>query len=614
MEARERSLTFLSLEGRVRIPFFQRTYVWDKENWEDMLDDLLDLEKVSNFFGAIILKQLPAKSGEPKELEVVDGQQRLTTLSILLKALYDTLFDKDRDRLNEEVLKEIEKDIFGILFFQKDEDRYSANKRYYVRIEHSLADRKAYYAVISYRVNATIVGNEEEKDLIKLEEINDESHRILKAYKFFKEELEKLDYEKRILLLRRLLSPENKMLVVIDLDERDDEQTIFDVLNSGGVRLTSAEIIKNALYKRAIELMGKDNAVSFYRRTWERKFLKDEDTVRYWETELKTGRLKRQNIELLLHSIGVIEGFYDPDKHTMLDLSKLYKERIRKLSNVEELEKFIEGVMYYADIYRNHIRDFDGTEALSFEDWETRLLHILHYLDISTFHPFILFVLKSYENDAKKKRELLSNLEKFVVRNAVAKKIPVKAYNKLCKQFIRNPDTILEKLEELDDDSLWEGFQKVSNKVASLILFWIELYRRYKDLKVDLKELKYNYSLEHIMPVKWQDYWTFDNVPHPKMSELGEDGAKKDRDRKIHWLGNMTLLTARLSSALKNYDFERKVLGEGRKKGIKAYGELLITKQDIVEPFENGKKVWDESRIEERTKKLFQEFNEIWGI
>jgi len=436
----------------------------------------------------------------------------------------------------------------------------------------------------------------------------------LRAYKFFKEELGNFDHGKRILLLKRLLSPENKMLVVIDLDERDDEQTIFDVLNTGGVRLTSAEIIKNVLYKRAIELMGKDSAVSLYRRTWERKFLKDEDTVRYWETELKTGRLKRQNVEVLLHSVGVIEGFYDPDRHTLLDLSKQYKEKIKELSNVSELEKFIEGVMDYADIYRDHIKGFDGTELLSFEDWETRLLHILHCLDISTFHPFILFVFRSYRDDNENKRKLLLNLEKFVVRNAVAKKIPVKAYNKLCKQFIRNPDAISEKLMELDDNSVWEGFQKISNKDAALILFWIELYRRYRDPKVDLKELKYSYSLEHIMPVKWQDYWSFDKVPHPKMSELSEEKAKNDRNRKIYWLGNMTLLTARLNSALRNYDFERKVLGEGRKRGIKAYGELFITKQDIIEPFENGMKIWNERRIEERTKKFFQEFNEIWGI
>jgi len=168
-----------------------------------------------------------------------------------------------------------------------------------------------------------------------------------------------------------------------------------------------------------------------------------------------------------------------------------------------------------------------------------------------------------------KERKLLLNLEKFVVRNAVAKRIPVKAYNKLCKQFIRNPDAILEKLVELDDDSVWEGFQKISNKEATLILFWIELYRRYRDPKVDLKELKYSYSLEHIMPVKWQDHWTFDKIPHPKMSELGEEEAKNDRNRKIYWLGNM---------------------------------------------FENGMKVWNEVRIEERTQKLFQEFNEIWGV
>ena len=89
MDAKAKSFTFLNNEGRVRIPFFQRSYVWSNENWEDLLRDLLD-ETRNHFLGSHILKQQLPMTGEPKEVQVIDGQQRLTTLSILVKALYDT--------------------------------------------------------------------------------------------------------------------------------------------------------------------------------------------------------------------------------------------------------------------------------------------------------------------------------------------------------------------------------------------------------------------------------------------------------------------------------------------------------------------------------------------
>jgi len=88
MEAREKELKFLATEGKVIIPFFQRTYVWKKENWENLLEGLFS-KPYGHFLGSIILKQIPVSSGQPKKLEVVDGQQRLTTLSILIKVLYD---------------------------------------------------------------------------------------------------------------------------------------------------------------------------------------------------------------------------------------------------------------------------------------------------------------------------------------------------------------------------------------------------------------------------------------------------------------------------------------------------------------------------------------------
>jgi uncharacterized protein with ParB-like and HNH nuclease domain len=89
MEAREKELKFLATEGKIIIPFFQRTYVWEQENWENLLEGLFS-KPDGHFLGSIILKQIRTSSGEPKKLEVVDGQQRLTTLSILIKVLYDT--------------------------------------------------------------------------------------------------------------------------------------------------------------------------------------------------------------------------------------------------------------------------------------------------------------------------------------------------------------------------------------------------------------------------------------------------------------------------------------------------------------------------------------------
>jgi uncharacterized protein with ParB-like and HNH nuclease domain len=75
----------------LEIPFFQRGYVWDEDNWGELLDDLLDMHQ-SHFIGSIILKkQLQTESGVTERCLVIDGQQRLTTLSILLRACFDNL-------------------------------------------------------------------------------------------------------------------------------------------------------------------------------------------------------------------------------------------------------------------------------------------------------------------------------------------------------------------------------------------------------------------------------------------------------------------------------------------------------------------------------------------
>lgn len=590
MKAEAKSFKFLTLEGKVIIPFFQRTYVWGQENWEELLNEFSS-EDSNHFLGTIILKQLPVCAGEPKALEVIDGQQRLTTLSVLLKALYDSFPD--------EIKNNAEADIKSILFYKRDYASDALN----IKIEHSRVDSDAYRKVIDFSSN---------KELL-LSEISENSHRILQCYKYFSQELFNWDVNQKRSLLNKILSPENKMLVVIDIDETDDEQAIFDTLNTAGVRLSTSEIIKNAIFKKLIQLgMKKTEVIDLYTKTWEKTFQADEETIKYWETERKTGRLKRDNIEILLHSYAVIKNFFDPDKHHISDVSKLYKQEIRD-NNLEDMKFFINDIIEYANIYREYFPEFDTSTLYDFGDSISRLFHILDQLELSTFHPFILYVLKEYKNDKQTMGKLLFNLEKFVVRRMIAKET-TRNYNKYCRDFIKDPSSIEEKIKETDDEKISDGLRNISNSNASLLLFWVELYRRFKDPKCELKELKYTYSLEHIMPQAWEIHWNeFPKRSHPDGTPWSEENLKADRQRKIYWIGNMTLLRSSLNSAIRNHKFEVKINGEGKKKGIRHYADLFITKEDILFPYDNGDKTWDEDKIEARTKKLEKEVREIWG-
>jgi uncharacterized protein with ParB-like and HNH nuclease domain len=273
----------------------------------------------SHFLGSLILKQQEKQTGKPKEVLVIDGQQRLTTLSILLRVIYNS-FDEDTQKNCESSLR-------NYLFFKKNQ----TDKNYFVKIEHSKIDKKHFQKIINNEItdneyNEIVVENPATKTPSK-------HNKVLQCFKYFTDRLKEIEEINRIELFNRLLDQEKKILVIIDLSEKEDEQTIFDTINSAGVRLSSADIIKNALFQKALDLFDDVEKVeSLYKEKWENVFSADEDAINFWDTPRPTGRLMRDNIEILLHSISVIKGFFDPDKHTLLDLSNLYKTYISNIS------------------------------------------------------------------------------------------------------------------------------------------------------------------------------------------------------------------------------------------------------------------------------------------
>ncbi|MCK9181872.1 MAG: DUF262 domain-containing HNH endonuclease family protein [Fibrobacteraceae bacterium] len=605
MRAESKSFSYLSEIQTFEIPFFQRAYVWKKDNWEDLFDDLIRVEQ-RHFLGSIILKRILLQNGislAQSHVSVIDGQQRITTLSILLKAIYDS-FD-------EEVKKNAADAIKNTLFYKKSK----TSSEYLIKLRHSKVDRIEFEKVIG-SVSDSGISVIDASELEGLD-VDDENslRKIICCYKYFSERLKEYSQDDRDALFNSLLDDNNKMLVIIELDEFDHEQQIFDTINSAGVRLTSTDIVKNALFQKVLEFDHDEKEVyDFYDRTWNECFSQDDDDLHYWAKKKTIGRIQRDNSEMLLQSVAIIEKIFDPNEHTLTDLPDLYKDRIKSLSK-DEIREFIKKIIEYANIYRENVPEINKTTLFSYSDASSRLFQILDVLGLNTFNPYILFLLKRYQKDEPTKLARMADLERFVIRRMIAGE-STKGYNKNCIEFIDDELKAGQMANLVTNDEVFKGLTKIKNREATLLLFWIELKRRYDDNKFDLKSLQYDYTLEHVMPQKWTDHWSdqpYMSLTGEPVEDIGE--GKRIRSVMVYSLGNMTLLNGKLNSAISNSDFKTKMEGTSKKrKGIKEYVALSITSKDVIANVYNQGKSWTEQVIYNRQEQLCREIFGIWGI
>lgn len=605
MKAESKSVAFLKEIQTFEIPFFQRAYVWKKDNWEELLDDLMQVNR-RHFLGSVIIKKIE-ESGSLglgfTRVSVIDGQQRLTTLSILLKAIYDSFCKEIKDNVSDSIK--------NALFYKKN----ITDSAYFTKVKHSKVDRVDFEKVIG-GISVDGISSIEYSDVDGLDVEDDNSnHKILCCYKYFYDRLKGFSQENLALLFRSILSDDNKMLVVIVLDKEDHEQQIFDTINSAGVRLTSTDIVKNALFQKIMEFDKDEQSVyDFYDLTWNDAFGKDDDALTYWGKKKTVGRVQRDNSEMLLQSVAIIENIFDPSEHTLNDIPDLYKAYIESMDE-KGVKTFVKKIVEYAGIYRENVPEMSKTTHYSYYEYSKRLFHILEILGLTTFTPYILFLLKKYVKDEQTLQCRLYDLEKFVMRRMIFHQSTA-GYNKNCLEFIQDERKAGEMAALITNDEILEGLTKVNNREATLLLFWVELRRRSESAKYDLKELVYEYTLEHIMPQKWEEHWQ--NVPY-----VGFDGkelqnvaeGKRKRYQLVYSIGNMTLLNSKLNGSIQNNDFITKIKGTSKKrKGIESYASLSITKDDIIHNIYEANKNWNERTIFLRQVELTKEILAMWSI
>lgn len=606
MKAQDQSLFFLTTPCYYDIPFFQRAYVWGEDNWSELFNNLTNKSQ-NHFLGSIILKNELAAPGKVARFSVIDGQQRLTTLSILLRACFDFIKKHALQfGYTDDVVKTCQVQMESVLFVQEG----GINKKLYVKINHSHLDKKAFENVINGELNK----DDRWEKCLNLPD-DDPTSNIYKAYAYFRNELEDIDQDVLDYLWELLTVDKIRFLVNIDLDTNDDEQAIFDTVNSTGVRLSSADTIKNLLYQRYIEVLRLSNpesadelAIKKYKETWVDVFIPNENINAYWEELRQYGRMKRSNIETYLHSFAVVKGFFNPSEHNMSELPQKYRKEISN-KNIEQLDIFFDELHDYAGVFEEYF--FAEDNELEYDDYIGRVFNIFSVLEVSTFYPYLLQQLYLWKKGNISEEDLKNHfkqIENYVVLNAICKG-STKNYNNECIQMVEGRKTPLEFREScvsISEVNFVDGLRRMTtNKLPTLLLFWIELYNRSKE-NVDIKRLKYGYTLEHIMPQKWTANWS--DVPSYDQdgNEVEEDEVDGIRNHAIYEIGNMTLLNSKLNTSISNGDFYDKINGKKGKKGVRDLADLKLTREVV------DCTTWDERNIYDRTKKIESVIREIW--
>ncbi len=603
MKAEAKSLRFLGEDPRkLEVPFFQRQYVWRKENWEELITNLIETDGAP-FLGSIIIKLTNDRN--PSRGLIIDGQQRLTTLTILAKAIYDTLDGQKKE--------DIRQNLSNFLFFVINAAD-NCLRDGTVKIQHSMIDKKDYEYVICSGMKDEIQ--------IDLSQISESSSNILQCYKYFMEYLKGLSEAQIIKLYNKIFDHESRMLVVITLEsDNENEQAIFDTINRAGVHLSVADIIKNNIFQKAMDLSKTDQerieVIELYNNTWAKIFLSEENT-RKWDSERSFGNVKKTNLEFLLYCIILIKNNeFVKDR----DLTAAYKQYTETLTTINDIKKFIAEIYDYAVIFKKYIIDFN--EKLSSQDEKPyiasndvlkKLLLILYSYKVQMFYPYIINLIKDNEQYIDNSdtwsitdNELitkLNKLEEFVVKNRIAK-ASTSSYVEKCYNLIHNPNTTL----DFDDTKVRMGIQDIRPDAARLLLFILELNRR---KNIDEKSLQYNYTLEHIIPIDFKDSWK--NVPVVEGNTiLTGDEAFLTRSKAVKSLGNMILLSQSLNASIKNAEFSKKVNSDNNTTSYRNNSTLLLTKE-LVNQFDASAegKIWNENRIKERESKLYNEILTLW--
>jgi hypothetical protein len=591
---------------RLEAPLFQRPYVWEQEeNWVPLWESiqsmaerrLLKQARRPHFLGAVVLDQLTTPTGKVHARQIIDGQQRLSTLQVSLAAARDLSDAAGQTRYKAAFQRLTLNDI------PLSED---ADEKF--KVWPTNADREEFKAVMTAgNVTAVEEGRAGFKATDRLI-----SGAYLYFYRAFNDWLgssDGPDFVKRLDVLYSSLR-EDLHVVAIDLEADDDAQEIFETLNNLGTPLLTADLVKNYLFRRAAG-EGADT-VKLNRQLWSTY----DEGKSYWREPVRQGRLKRPRVDLFLQHFLTLSL---ADEIVTTQLFSYFKDFVKCYADKSAAD-LMAVFRTYSDVYRAFDSAPDGSR-------EKLFFYRLEQLDTQTIYPLLLEVFHRLAGPqhVDEREKVMTDLESFFVRRSICR-FTSKNYNKLVVDLIK---TLRAKhdfssgairaylLEQTAETSRWpddaelsahwksvEFYRRIKRSIVRMILESID--RGLQTSKSEPIEIKTKLTIEHLMPQEWERHWPIvlngegGHVLNQAEAAAAAEAAKKRRNELIHTIGNLTLLTKELNPAVSNGPWDKK------HKEIMRHGAIAMNRalQDSIS--------WDETSIQNRTDEFFDVFIQIW--
>jgi len=600
MDVNKRSLHHIfDPNCRFEAPLFQRPYVWKEEdNWQPLWDSIervadcrMKSEAVRPYFlGTIVLDQDRFPTGSIPTRQIIDGQQRLTTLQLLLAAVRDLCQEWKADDYRE---------AFELL--TKNKTPLSKNQTDKFKIWPTNVDQPAFRDTMSAGSRTAVaVARTEHPDSL-----------IPKAYEFFAGSLagwlvgpDDAQFTVRLPALYATLR-EDLNLVVIDLEQQDDAQVIFETLNAFGTPLLPADLVKNFIFHQA-RIDGED-VQNLYNQHW-RQF---DDEQSFWRQEITRGRVKSPQIDAFLyHYLSSMLG-EDISSNQLFERFRAMA-RDEKKPAVEQVKRFKE----YAEIYRGFVEFPDASR-------EGVFFGRLAAMEMTTLFPLLLEVFRRMRvpADVPARTQIIHDLESFLVRRMVCG-LTTKSYTRFIAETIKklreNNDFSAQTIRRLlmeqtaeasrwpDDEEFrsdWTAlriYKKLSRARTRMVLQALD--RALQTSKSEAYQITGKLSIEHLLPQTWQKNWPLPKT-RPTLFEdelLNTEEATEWRNSLIHTIGNLTLITEELNASVSNGKWLPK------REEILKHSALNLNRQ-----LQNVDK-WTEQGIAARSNLLFELARQIW--
>jgi uncharacterized protein with ParB-like and HNH nuclease domain len=611
-------LAIFEKKMRLEVPLFQRQYVWNQESqWEPLWEDIsrkfteyLEGRKDApvHFLGAMVLDQKQTPTTHVDKRQVIDGQQRLTTLQIFLAAFRDFCRAQECEdlakecegfTLNKGMMAEPEFDKFKVWPTQLDRAQFmdvmSAGSPEEVKTRHPLHWAK-YARKPSPRP------------------------RMVQAYLFFYAQLEEFflgteaeppcaaetpiaaRLEECFQALKGALQ-----VVVIDLEQDDDAQVIFETLNARGEPLLPADLLRNFIFLRASR--HNESPETLYDQYWHRF----DDP--FWRVEVKQGRLFRPRSDLFMQHFLASRLTTDiPIKHLFVEY-KFWIDRKKPYATVEEE---LATLARQGDDFRRILEPKAGDPLYS-------IATFLDTFDIRTSYPLLLTFLDAKITEAQWQAVSMT-LESYLLRRAVCG-YTTKSYNRIFLTLTRalrrdgvTPENLVAQLlTQTGESSEWpsdatfseawrtkHAYQILNNPKVVHILK--RLNSTYFGSKMESVSIESAVTVEHILPQSWVEHWLLpDGSKGMTYTELGKAEsddpravATRKRDALLQTFGNLTLLSQPLNSSVSNSNWTVK------RPEILSHSLLPLNLQLATVD------TWDENSITQRGEDLLQRALKLW--